>query len=165
VRAAAARSRRPRTILGLLNEALIRQGSERFCTVVYARFRIGPGGTRVTVGSGGHWLPLLATPDGTVTPIGRHGTLLGVVAEPKLEDATVEMHPGDTVVFFTDGVVEARRNGDLFESTRLDELVGGLVGMPARHMAAAILDAVVAFQDGLPVDDIAIVVVRVPQPE
>src|SRR5688500_10879159 len=77
VRAAAVRSRRPRTILGELNAALLRQGSERFATVVYARLRMELGRTRITVGSGGHWLPLRVTSTGEVTEIGRHGTVLG----------------------------------------------------------------------------------------
>src|SRR5690606_86056 len=105
VRAAAARSRRPRTILGDLNAALIGQGSERFCTVVYARLRLAPDRVRVTVGSGGHWLPLRVAPDGDVRSIGRTGTLLGVVDDPVLDDATAELHPGEALVFFTDGVV------------------------------------------------------------
>ncbi len=165
VRAAAVRSGRPRTILGLLNAALLRQGSERFCTVVFARFRMAPGRTRVTVGSGGHWLPLRVSPDGTVDAIGTHGTVLGVVEEPRLDDVTVELTPGDAVVLFTDGVVEARRGNELFDTDRLHALLASLAGRSAGDIAAAVLDAVIEFQEGLPSDDIAVVVVRVPPPD
>jgi len=164
VRAAAARSRRPRTVLGLLNDALIRQGSERFCTVVYARFRLGER-TRITVGSGGHWLPLLVGADGAIREIGRTGTVLGVVDDPRLDDSTVELAAGEAVVFFTDGVVEARRGIDLFGHERLQSLLATMAGRSASDVTTAVVDAALEFQEGLPVDDIAVVVVRVPPPE
>ena len=162
VRAAAVRSRRPRTILGALNAALLRQGTERFATVVYARLRMEPGRTRITVGSGGHWLPLRITAGGEVAEIGRHGTVLGIIDDPGLDDITVELHPGDAVVFFTDGVVEARREDAQLGPEGISSLLETLRDAPAQEIAAAVVNAALGFQDGLPSDDIAVVVVRVP---
>lgn len=162
IRAAAMRSGRPRVILTLLNAALLRQGAERFCTVVYGRLRIQPDRVRLTVGAGGHWLPLRVTASGEVSEIGRAGTVLGVFDEPVLDDITVELSPGDAVVFFTDGVVEARRGDEQLGHEAVEALVAGFAGLPASDIAAGLLEATLSFQEGLPRDDIAIVVVRVP---
>jgi len=162
VRAAAMRTRRPRSILAMLNDALLLQGADRFLTAVYARFRIEPARVRVTVGCGGHWLPLRVSVDGEVEEIGRTGNLLGVFDDPTLDDATVELAPGDAVVLFTDGVVEARRGDDQLGHEVLRVLAGGMGGMTAADMAAGLLQASLAYQEELPRDDIAIVVVRVP---
>jgi sigma-B regulation protein RsbU (phosphoserine phosphatase) len=162
VRAAAVRSGRPRTILGLLNQALLRQGSERFITVVFARFRVGRDRTRITVGSGGHWLPLRVTADGSVTEIGKPGTVLGVIDDPGLADVTVDLASGDAVVFFTDGVVEARCGDDILGPEGLEAVLAEHGGRTAAEIITAVMDCVVDFQEGLPADDIAVVVVRIP---
>jgi len=162
VRAAAARSRRPRTILGLLNDALLRQGAERFVTAVYVRVRIADGRVRTTVGAGGHWLPLRVGARGEVGEVGRPGTVLGVTEEPTLDDATVELHPGDALVLFTDGVVEARRDGEEYGIERFEALLSTVAGASAAEIVETVVDAVLGFQEGLPRDDIAVVVLRVP---
>jgi sigma-B regulation protein RsbU (phosphoserine phosphatase) len=165
VRAAAARTRKPRSILGLLNDALIRQGSERFCTAVYMRVRLAPKRVQVTVCSGGHWLPLRLRAGGEVTEIGRAGTLLGILDDAHLSDVNATLDPGDAVVLFTDGVVEARRGDEMFGHERLAEVLRECHGATAQEITACVMDAALGFQEGLPRDDIAVVVLRVPDAE
>jgi sigma-B regulation protein RsbU (phosphoserine phosphatase) len=162
VRAGAARSRRPRTVLRLLNDALLRQGTTRFCTAVLTRFRVEPGRVRMTVGSGGHWLPLRVGVDGVVTEVGKPGTVLGIVEDPILDDVTVELHPGEAIVLFTDGVLEARRGDEMLEHEGLARILADVAGEPAAEITGVVVDAAMTFQEGLPRDDIAVVVVRVP---
>ncbi|HEU0025417.1 MAG TPA: SpoIIE family protein phosphatase, partial [Thermoleophilaceae bacterium] len=107
LRAAAMRDRLPSRGLHVLNEALLRQRSDRrFCTVAYAYLEPTPDGVRLGFASGGHPLPLLVHSDGAVEPVGAAGTLLGVVRDPSFEDRSVELAPGDALVFYTDGVIE-----------------------------------------------------------
>jgi sigma-B regulation protein RsbU (phosphoserine phosphatase) len=162
VRAAAVRSRKPSAILSLLNAALIRQGSERFCTVVYARVRVEGHRVRLTVASGGHWLPLRVTPAGTVSEIGAAGSLLGVFDDAQLRDTKATLDPGDAVVLFTDGVVEARRGDDMLGHERLHEVLRDCGLATAEEITGCVMDAALGFQDGQPRDDIAVVVLRVP---
>ncbi|HEX5895731.1 MAG TPA: PAS domain S-box protein, partial [Thermoleophilaceae bacterium] len=83
LRAAAMRERLPSRSLAVLNEALLRQRSDRrFCTVAYAYIERLDGGARVGVACGGHPLPLLLRADGSVEAVGAPGTLLGVVPDP-----------------------------------------------------------------------------------
>ena len=162
VRAAAVRTRKPSSILSLLNAALIRQGSERFCTAVYARVRIDGPRVRLTVCAGGHWLPLRVTPSGAVSEVGEAGTLLGILEDARLRDVKVTLDPGDAVVLFTDGVVEARRGDEILGHERLIEVLRDCGRATAEEITGCLLDAVLGFQEGLPRDDIAIVVLRAP---
>ena len=65
-----------------LDRALAEHPSERFCTLVVARL-LREGDDWVLLGSaGGHPLPLVRHPDGTTAELGRHGSLLGILAAP-----------------------------------------------------------------------------------
>jgi PAS domain S-box-containing protein len=161
VRAAAVRERSPRVILRTLNQALLRQaGERRFCTVAVGRLEVTETGGRLTVCCGGHPPPLLVRPDGTVEEAGAPGTLLGIYEQVQLSDLTVELRPGDAVVFHTDGVTEERLAGHMFGEHRLVELLRSSAGTSAAGMADRIERAVLAFNPGPPADDVAVMVLR-----
>ncbi|HST63935.1 MAG TPA: SpoIIE family protein phosphatase [Mycobacteriales bacterium] len=164
VRGAAVRTRMPKTALAAVNNALLRQPDPaRFCSLVHARLRRDPAGRlRLTVASGGHPLPLVVGAAGRGGPVGVPGTVLGVVARPRLHDTTVELRPGDVALFYTDGVTEARRDGEFYDDDRLLRTLTALRGEDAGTIAERIGAEVVGFQGGLPRDDIALVVLRVP---
>ena len=165
LRAAAMRTNSPKSPLETLHRTLERGPTERFCTAVFGRVRRTPrGGARLVVAAAGHPLPLRATADGQVGPIGRHGSLLGVLDRPTFVDTTVELHAGDNVVFYTDGVPEGRRGRDFYGEERLAERLRACRSAGADAVAEAIVEDVVAFQDGAPRDDIAVVVLAVPGP-
>ena len=164
LRAAAMRTSRPKLALQTLHQTLEREPTERFCTAVFARVRrTSPGRFRLVVACGGHPLPLLASADGSVTPIGRHGSLLGVLDHPSFVDTTVHLQVGDAVVLYTDGVPEGRRGREFYGEDRLAERVQSRRADGAAAVAEGIVEDVVAFQDGVPRDDIAVVVLAVPQ--
>lgn len=103
LRAAALTADRPSGVLRLLNDAILRQGLDRYCTVALARIEVGEGGAALTVSVGGHPLPIVVHPWGAAEQIGVHGTLLGLFDEPTLIDAQVPLGPGDALVLYTDG--------------------------------------------------------------
>jgi PAS domain S-box-containing protein len=161
VRAAAVRERSPKAILRTLNQALLRQMIERrFCTVAVGRLETAPGGARLTVCCGGHPPPLLIRRDGTVEEAGTPGTLLGIYEHVQLSDHTVELEPGDAVVFYTDGVTEERRQGHMFGEERLGQLLRSSAGLSAAGIADRIERAVLEFTPGPPADDVAVIVLR-----
>ena len=55
---------------------------------------------------GGHPPPLLVRADGSLGTVGTPGSLLGLFAEVTLQDTRAELHRGDTIALFTDGVTE-----------------------------------------------------------
>lgn len=156
----------PSTVLTDLNAALVTErGLEtRFSTAAYARVTPRASGLSVAVASAGHPLPLLVRADGAVATLGRPGTLLGSFARVRVQDVSAELLPGDMLLLFTDGVTEARTAGDLFGEQRLAEIAGDLAGAPAESLAAAVEDAVIAFNDGPLRDDLALVVIRASEP-
>jgi PAS domain S-box-containing protein len=162
LRAAAMRERLPSRSLELLNEALLRQRTDRrFCTVAYAYLEPMSEGARIGFASGGHPLPLLLRADGTVQAVGEPGTLLGVLPDPSFEDRSLSLAPGDALVFYTDGVIEGRGSTTPLDEEGLAQLVAGCAGEGADAIAARVEDAAVAAQDGSPRDDIAVLVLRV----
>jgi sigma-B regulation protein RsbU (phosphoserine phosphatase) len=165
VRAAAMQARRPRRVLGLLNEAVLRQDDAGpFITVAYASVRSGPDGVDLVLSLGGHPQPLLVSSDGSVEPVGRPGSLLGVLDGPSLYDQAVHLRPGDALVFYTDGVTEARGAGGMLGEDGLVEAlaVAAAAGLDAGGLADAVLTAVEAFEGRAAQDDLAVLVLRVP---
>jgi PAS domain S-box-containing protein len=163
LRAAAMRERVPSRSLAILNEALLRQRTDRrFCTVAYAYLDKLDHGVRAAISAGGHPLPLLLRVDGSVESVGAPGTLLGVVGDPDLDDQEVTLHPGDALVFYTDGVIESRADSDgVLDERRLAELVATCAGRDADAIAAAVEEAAILSQHGRPKDDIAVLVLRI----
>jgi len=160
LRAAAMRESQPSRVLAVLNEAMLRQHPERFCTVVYARFREHAGGRQLTLASGGHPLPLLVRPDGSIIELCEPGTAIGLFADPDLHDRHYELETGDTVVFFTDGLVEVRGPGWERPDALLREELTATLGADATTVASHIA----AVRDREPLrwseDDVAVLVVR-----
>lgn len=162
-RAVAIRERIPSRVLQQLNEAVLAADTgERFCTAVYALLVPDGDGIACTVACGGHPLPLVLRSDGTVETVGRAGTLLGLWPEVELYDEGVALGPGDALVFYTDGAVEARSDGQEFGQERLHAAVRSCVGLRADETATAIAEAVARFEGGTASDDLALVVLRVP---
>ncbi len=153
----------PSAALERLNEAIIAErGLEhRFSTVAYARLAISGPAVAATVASAGHPLPLVIRAGGEVEALGRPGTILGPFPEVRVHDQEAELASGEALVLYTDGVIEARREGEMFGEERLRSLLAGLAGSPPGEVARAVEQAVVAFHGGPLADDLAILVVRV----
>jgi PAS domain S-box-containing protein len=153
----------PSHVLGVLNEAMVLQPEgDRFCTVAYASLEpVVDGKVRMTIGVGGHPLPFLLHRDGSVETAGTPGTLIGFVPDPEVVDETLELEPGDSLVFYTDGVSEARSEDELFGEERLVDLLRGCGGLAAAEIAERIESSVLAFREGPGSDDIAVLVLKV----
>jgi len=165
VRAAAMQARRPSRVLHILNEAMLRQEAGRpFLTVAYARLQLGwtaGDSARVTVGCGGHPLPLILRADGSVESVGVPGTLLGCFAEVAIEDVSSELHPGDALVMYTDGVEEPRdSDGREFGVAGLRSVLSSCRGQEPAAINEAVYQAVAAHRGESVPDDIAIVTLR-----
>lgn len=154
VRALAMRFRDPPDLLVELNRAVLAHDTDRFCTVVVIRL-VDDGTDWSLIGSvGGHPLPLLRRADGSVTELGTHGSLVGVIDAPTF--TTFEHRLGDDLLLlYTDGVIEARHDRTLFGLEGLLPLVSGAGHDPAA-VTTAVVEAVLDFQDGDPRDDIAV---------
>ena len=165
LRTAAMQTRSPAQALSIVNAVMVRQQpaemSGKFATVAYGALRRSRGVTTLTTASGGHPLPLVRRRDGTIEAVAEPGTLLGVFPTVQLHDHEVGLEPGDAVVFFTDGVIEARADAGLFGEERLRGVLLGTVGWAAADIAVAVEAAALDFQAGATGDDIAVLVVAI----
>jgi serine phosphatase RsbU (regulator of sigma subunit) len=150
----------PGDFLGAANEVVSSEiASGRFITMVELVIDSVYG--EVACASGGHPQPRLVLPDGTVEGIAAHGLALGIDAPQVYETVTADFPPGAIVVVYTDGVVEARRRGELFGIERLDALLSEHRELPAQEMAETALVACREWSDnGELTDDFAVVVIK-----
>jgi len=162
-RAAAIQTRRPRLVLGLVNEAVVRQADEQLCTVAYVRLRPDSDGARLTISRAGHPLPLMLRADGEVYPVALPGRVLGPFADLESADRVVRLDAGDTLLLYTDGVTDARGKDGFFGEARLRDTLLACAGLSADDTVKAIERRLREFHGGQPRDDIAFVVLRVPR--
>jgi serine phosphatase RsbU (regulator of sigma subunit) len=152
---------RPSAVLKALNEALLRTErvtAERFCTVCEMRVLPGPDGLRVTLCLAGHPQPYLVRADGRVEHVGVAGTILGSFEGPSLHDVVVDLHTGDALIAYTDGLIERRELGLEAGERRLTQLLATHAGRSAGQIVEGIERLLL---DESPLDDdVALVVVR-----
>ncbi|HUX66733.1 MAG TPA: PP2C family protein-serine/threonine phosphatase [Terriglobales bacterium] len=137
-------------------------GGTRFTTAVVAEYE--PAARRLRYVNAGHNPPLLRRAG--AEPLERlqaGGVPLGILAEAAYESGEVELHPGDALLLFTDGVTETFNPGS--EEYGEERLQAVLLAAPAGAGAAAIRDAVVGdctrFRGDAPrQDDVTCLVLR-----
>ena len=72
-----------------------------------------------------------------------------------------QLYQGDAVVFYTDGITEARSpDGEFFGEQRLKDLCAQCAGLSAEEIAEKVEQCVMTFQRGELRDDIALLVLR-----
>lgn len=121
-------------LLGLLNGALMNSHHTRFATLAMASVVRRAGIVHLRVTSAGHPPPLIVRADGAVEEARTRGTLIGAFWDISSTTALVELAPGETCLFFTDGITEARGGplGDEpFGVERLETALTQCAGMPA----------------------------------
>jgi PAS domain S-box-containing protein len=158
LRTAAELTQDPRTAIHRLDAALAAQTEIAPVSAICAHFadaRAGRVELRMTVA--GHPLPLLIR-DGRARQIGRHGTVTGAATGADWTETGLELHPGDALVFYTDGVTEARRDGELFGVSRLIDCVRA-DGDP-QAIITRVADALRAFDGLRPHDDMTLLALR-----
>ncbi len=108
--------------------------------------------------SAGHLPPALLRPDGTVRLLdSAPERLLGAECTASRSNAEVTLHCGDTVVFYTDGLVEHGHSGIDDGLARLCAELAPLADVPVEELCDQLLDRIVT---GRADDDIALLAVR-----
>lgn len=113
-------------MLGTLHRALrLQPPGADLCTVCLVTMERTSERTRLKVALAGHPPPLLIDPEGRARPIGQPGTLLGVLDSIEFTETEAELLPGETLLLYTDGVVEAGRPNAQLGEDGLIELCRG----------------------------------------
>jgi sigma-B regulation protein RsbU (phosphoserine phosphatase) len=165
VRTAAMLDPRPKHILEVLNEALLEHdpSGTRFCTAICGVLDVGPGeAITLQLARGGHPPALVARATGISTSTAG-GRLLGVFADPALDDETIALQPGDTVVLHTDGLTDVGHDSEVLGADWVRATLARHRGEGAAAIADRLADGAVALQSSAAGrDDIAVLALVVP---
>jgi serine phosphatase RsbU (regulator of sigma subunit) len=140
-------------VLGRVNEVLSSDfySTDMFATSVFARFL--PDARRFVWSNAGHNPPLVIRANGELEHLKACGPALGIVAGARWRDLETRFGPGDLLLLYTDGVVEARdANKQFFGVPRLIE-AASLKANNAAAIRENVLDAVSRHVGARPFDD------------
>ena len=151
----------PELVLNAVNRRILTDTSgEQFLSTFYGV--VDPATGNLTYSNAGHYPPyILARGNGsTVRSLPRTGMLLGVEQEEKWSQASVQLAPGDVLVLYTDGILDAEdAHGGFFGRERLLSTLWANLDRPAEGIQAAVMQAVADFAAGaVQSDDIALVI-------
>ncbi len=159
-RSLARRHPEPSEFLARANDVVVAEiTGGAFITMAY--LAADPDG-RVGVASAGHPRPRLVHADGRIEELHCGGLALGIAPDQTYDEVRVALEPGSSVVVYTDGVVEARSDGELYGLERLDAVLTASAGEGAQALADAVIADCRAFAAGELDDDCAIVVIGRP---
>jgi sigma-B regulation protein RsbU (phosphoserine phosphatase) len=162
--AEARRSLSPREVLSNVNR-LLREVNRAgmFVTMFYGVFDTRT--RRLVYGRAGHDRPLWLRADGSVEPLDAPGILVGLLDHDEfyLTEADTTLAPGDALILYTDGMVDALDpNGVEFGAQHWVSRVRDYADLPADELCSALFDEVAAFQLGTPqMDDMTLLVMRI----
>jgi len=118
----------------------------------------------VSVATAGHPGPIALRATGVERPLLFGNPAIGVTEDAELQalpSDIIELSPGDAVLFYTDGLSDARDAAGLYyEDARLDQALEELRDRPAAQLLEGLIDDVTTFAGHPPTDDVALVLVR-----
>src|SRR6266849_4399381 len=134
----------PAEMLATLNRRLLNaRFDSRFIAMLFATYD-APSRSLTLANAGGPY-PLLVR-DGSVQPIRLEGVPLGLIPDSEYEETTIELTPGDVVLFASDGILESENSAqEEFGPKRLCTLLSGL---SQRDSAREIAEQIMAATDG-----------------
>jgi phosphoserine phosphatase RsbU/P len=108
----------------------------------------------------GHLPPLLVR-NGGARPLDSHGLPLGVLETISYSESELKLEPGDLVFAHTDGLIEARRSGEMYGEDRLAQLVVPAAAMHSpRELVRAVHEDVSEWADAISDDAVALALRR-----
>lgn len=155
-------NRDPSTTLTKINEVLVERGRRgMFVTLQYAAIDLSKGS--VTIGSGGHLPPIWVRENGnsSETLELQGGVPLGIMEGMAFAQREFSLQSGDLLVFFTDGVVEAKnKTGEQFSMQRL-QTIARRSWPSSQDLVEEIVQSVAEFSKGAPQhDDITVMALK-----
>jgi sigma-B regulation protein RsbU (phosphoserine phosphatase) len=131
----------PAAIMETINRSLYRSTQlSRYATLFAACYEAE---TRaLTYSNGGHLPPIILTAAGAVERLEVGGPVVGLLPGMAYSEATVQLHRGDLLIAFTDGVTEPEQGTQEFGEQRLIDLIQPIKTSPLPVIMATVLAAV-----------------------
>jgi len=161
VRAAVNEMHSPVDVLRRVNDQLLpdtRQGM--FVTAVYGVLDTGSGD--FTFVNAGHNPPFWVKGNGQIEKLTRTAIALGVVEQPGMQERTISLAAGDTLLLYTDGLTEAfSPAGNLFGETRLMDALISIQKHTADEVLVLVEHRLNEFIETIPLgDDLTMLAVK-----
>lgn len=164
IRTAAKYHRSPSQVLSVLNAAMFAEGDEpaQLSTVCFAVWESNQAHKcgRLTLANAGHPLPIMSSNGSAPAPLGVPGDMLGAFEAPSFTDLTRDLAAHDAVMFYTDGLTDARIGNRSFGAEGLSKLVQYNNGGGASGLVNKIRETL-SRADVRQKDDVAIVAIQV----
>jgi serine phosphatase RsbU (regulator of sigma subunit) len=144
----------PADILRRVNSHLIQlHQSDHFVTALLGILDVANGEFRYA--RAGHDLPILLTSDGSIQTLPmRAGQPLGLFDEALLDENSLRIPPGATLLLNTDGLTDCRSpDGEQFEQERVEQVLATLAGCSGQKVCQALLEKLMNYQSGAEQDD------------
>jgi phosphoserine phosphatase RsbU/P len=150
----------PGALLGLLNHQLYESTPpEKYATLFLGIY--DGRSHRLTYSNGGHLPPILISKDGSVRRLEAGGTVIGLFDNMIYDEGSVEMHPGEIFLAYSDGITEPENEFGEFGEERLMDLVSANRRLPLVQISEAVTSAVDDWiGDNEQPDDITLVLAR-----
>jgi phosphoserine phosphatase RsbU/P len=157
----------PKRVVQRANQALKdATDADSFTTLVYATLDIGTGETRwLNMGHPSPYVLRAPEPDGRATRgyflEGPRNRALGWFDDPGLAETVVHLKPGDRILLYTDGFLEAKSpDGEVFGEHRLGDTLGRLASLEPEMIGAEVVREVERFAAGKLDDDLTMLVIE-----
>lgn len=144
----------PGDVLRKANAHITRlEKATQFVTVLYGILDVDNG--EFTYARAGHEPPLMLLPDGSVERLPYEtGMALGLWDEIVLDEQTIVVPPGSTLVLYTDGMTDCRNpNGEPFGLERIHRSLSTCPGTSAQEVCNFLLQRLKDYQQGAMQDD------------
>ena len=150
----------PGRILSLLNRHLYRSTQpEKYATLFLAHYDAAT--AQLTYSNAGHLPPLVLGLDGKIRRLDCGGTVVGLMDGMRYEEGRIQMHSGDILVAYSDGVTEPENDFGEFGEARLMEVIARYRDQPLHVISAQVMLALDTWiGDAEQPDDITLVLAR-----
>lgn len=112
----------------------------------------------------GHLPLIILKADGTIQEINPRGRIITKLSPPNCEEITFQVHKGDTLVLYTDGIIEAKdKFGNMYTTERLIENIRLNKDLRAKELCSTIVKSVFDYtkREVALEDDLTILVVKI----
>jgi sigma-B regulation protein RsbU (phosphoserine phosphatase) len=150
----------PGTLLSLLNHQLVHSTpQEKYATLFLAMYDTSD--RRLTFSNAGHLPPLVLSGDGGVRRLEDGGTVVGLFDDIHYDEASIQFHPGEIFLAYSDGVTEPENDFGEFGEQRLIDLVQENRDLPLERITELVTAAVDDWIGGAEQpDDVTLVLAR-----
>lgn len=155
----------PADVLRRANDIMLAEEfGGRFVTASAAHLSWQGDRLRVVLATAGHPAPILVRSDGSAQVLPGGGVPLGIFPDPEPATLKLDLADGDVLFYCTDGLADARSPQAAYFEDSLGDCLAQMAGRRPADIVSDIRSAVLDFCDGVLVDDLTMLVLRVGVP-